>query len=102
MPLDSSVEEHVPNCTLGYQNLSSWSREVILPLYSALGRHVCCIQAWDSQHKGDMDLLEKVQRRAMIRGVEHLSYEEKGEWLFSLEKEHRNLAESLQSVNGAY
>ncbi|KAK4824159.1 hypothetical protein QYF61_011286 [Mycteria americana] len=38
-----------------------------------------CIQLWGSQHKKDMDLLEQVQRRAMkmIRGLEHLSYEDR-------------------------
>ncbi|KAJ7410382.1 hypothetical protein BTVI_53500 [Pitangus sulphuratus] len=62
-----------------------------LPLYFAFVRtHLeCCIQLWGPQHKKDIDLLERIQRRAMkIRGMVNLSYKERLRelWLFRLEK----------------
>ena len=56
----------------------------------------------------ETELLELFQRRAvkMIRGLEHLSYEERLRelGLFSLEKERlqRDLTVAFQYLNGAY
>jgi len=58
---------HILGCITS--SVASRSREAILPLYSAQVRPCLgyCIRYWSPQHREDMDLLERVQRRPQNR-----------------------------------
>jgi len=100
------------SCILGCitSSVASSLWEGILPLRSTLVRaHLeSCIRRWSPQHRKDMELLERFQRRAtkMIRGMEHLSCEDRLRelGLLSLEKRRHqgDLTAAFQYLKGAY
>ena len=63
------------------RNLTYKEKSLIVPLYKAIVRpHLeYCIQAWSPYLRKDIDMLEKIERRAtkLIPGLRDLTYEER-------------------------
>lgn len=105
-------EPAVCSCSWGCikRGMASRVGEEIVPLHSSIVRsHMeYCLQVWLPQLKKDVEQLEWVQRRAtkIIRGLEHLSNEERlrEPCLFSLGKRRLwvNLMVAFQCLKVAY
>ena len=89
------------NSVLGMvsRTISSRSRDIIVKLYKSLVRpHLeYCIQAWRPHYQKDIDILERVQRRAtrMIEGYKSIPYEERLQLLKLTTLETRRLRGDL-------
>ena len=89
------------NCVLGMisRTISSRSKDIIVNLYKSLVRpHLeYCIQAWRPHYQKDIDVLERVQRRAtrMIDGYKSKLYEERVQLLGLTTLETRRLRGDL-------
>ena len=63
------------------RNITYKEKSLIVPLYKAIVRHHLeyCIQAWSPYLRRDVDMLDKIQRRAikLIPGLRALRYEER-------------------------
>ena len=78
--LESQVNPGLHQYRSGQQNKGVDSPAVLLCSVSVRSHlKYCCAQTWDSQHKEDVELLEQgySDTTYMIRGLEHLFYEER-------------------------
>ena len=82
-PEQCRIEASKGNHVLGMirRNITYKEKSLIVPLYKTIVRpHLeYCIQAWNPQLMKDIDMLEKIQRRAtkLIPGLRDLRYEER-------------------------